>query len=477
MTQVIKDAPLLVGWASRDTTPPRPVILRGQFHARISNAVQDSIIVTALALESGGEQCVMATADRVGIPAELLAGVRERIGKLVPDLTPEKLFISATHTHTAPATADEDWEDMGPEVMKSSEYAAFFVERTAECVAEAWRNRKPGGLAWGCGQAVVGFNRRQVKLDGASQMYGDTSTDDFANIEGYEDHGVDMLFTYDAEQALTGMVVNLACPSQVTESAHFVSADFWHEARCEIRQRHGEEIFVLPQCSAAGDQSPHIMWKKRAEARMLRLKGLCEEGEDVRMAERVEIGRRIAVAVDEVLPLAGKEIHTELSMLHRVATVELPRRKITAEDVAEAQREIDGYNAQLEALADREPADSERSRCFGRRRWFRGVIERYELEKTQPTYPMELHLVRLGDVVFATNSFELYLDYGLRMKTRSPALQTFVVQLTGPGTYLPSGRSVGGGSYGSVPASNHVGPEGGDLLVEETVKGMRELFG
>ena len=105
------------------------------------------------------------------------------------------------------------------------------------------------------------------------------------------------------------------------------------------------------------------------------------------------------------------------------------------------------------------------------------MIERYELEKTQPTYPMEMHLVRLGNVVFATNSFELYLDYGLRMKTRSPALQTFVVQLTGPGTYLPSGRSVGGGSYGSVPASNHVGPEGGDLLVEETVKGVCELFG
>jgi len=263
----------------------------------------------------------------------------------------------------------------------------------------------------------------------------------------------------------------------VTESAHFVSADFWHEARCEIRQRHGEEIFVLPQCSAAGDQSPHIMWKKGAEARMLRLKGLCEEGEDVRMAERVEIGQRIAAAVDEVLPLAGKEIHTRIDFRHRVATVELPRRKITAEDVAEAQQEIDGYSAQLEELADRESADPERSRCFGRRRWFRGVIERYELEKRQPTYPMEMHVVRLGDVVFATNSFELYLDYGLRMKTRSPALQTFVVQLTGPGTYLPSGRSVGGGSYGSVPASNHVGPEGGDLLVEETVKGMRELFG
>jgi hypothetical protein len=332
-------------------------------------------------------------------------------------------------------------------------------------------------VAWGCGHAVVGFNRRQVKRDGSSQMYGDTSTDDFSHIEGCEDHGVDMLFTYDAAQALTGTVVNLACPAQVTESAHFVSADFWHEARRAIRQRHGEQLFILPQCSAAGDQSPHLMWKKRAEARMLRLKGLAADEGELRMGERAEIGRRIAAAVDEALPLAAQEIHARPPLQHRVEIVDLPRRRITADDVAEAQREIDAYTGRLESLADRGPADQERSRCFGRRRWYRGVCERHELQQTQPTLPMELHVVRLGDVAFATNSFELYLDYGLRMKARSPALQTFVVQLTGPGTYLPSARSVGGGSYGSVPASNHVGPEGGDLLVEETVAAIRALFG
>ena len=476
MTQSTVAPPLLIGWAWRDTTPPRPVILRGQFHARISNEVRDPITVTALALESGTEQCVMVSADRVGIPDALLLGVRQKLAEAAPDLVPENVFISATHTHTAPSTADDEWEDMGPEVMKSSEYATLFVERATECVAAAWQQRQPGAVAWGCGQAVVGFNRRQVKSDGASQMYGDTSTDDFSHIEGYEDHGVDLLFTYDASRELTGMVVNLACPSQVTEGDRFVSADFWHETRCAIRQRHGEQLFVLPQCSAAGDQSPHLMWKKQAEARMLRLKELVDADADLRLAERVEIGRRIAAAVDEVLPLVAREICDRPFLQHRVQTVDLPRRRCTADDVDEARREIDAYTAQFESLADRGPADPERSRCFGRRRWFSGVLERYELQKTQPTYPMEMHAVRLGDVVFATNSFELYLDYGLRLKARSPALQTFVVQLTGPGTYLPTACSVEGGSYGSVPASNHVGPEGGDRLVEETLKTIGDLF-
>ena len=127
------------------------------------------------------------------------------------------------------------------------------------CVVEAWRHRTPGALAWGCGHAVVGRNRRQVKRDGTSQMYGDTGTDDFSHIEGYEDHGVDLLFTYDADRRPTGVVVNLACPAQVSEGDWLISADFWHETRLELRRRYGAELFVLPQCAPAGDQSPHLL--------------------------------------------------------------------------------------------------------------------------------------------------------------------------------------------------------------------------
>ena len=467
--------PLRLGWAARDVTPERPVLLRGQFRARISQAVRDPITVTALAVGSGSDQCVMVSADRVGVPRHILDGVRERL-RDVPDLDPGKVFINATHTHSAPATLDSAWEDQGPEVMKPSEYGALLVERTAACVAEAWSGRSAGAVAWGRGTAVVGFNRRQVKRDGTALMYGDTSTSDFAHIEGYEDHAVDLLFTYDAEHALTGVVVNLACPSQVTESDNFISADFWHEVRCELRKRHGEGLFVLPQCSAAGDQSPHLMLNKRAEKRMLALRGLYHEGGDLLLAERAGIGERIANAVDDVLPLASLDIRDQGCLTHVVKTLSLPRRWISEADLAEARREAAQYTERLEALRDRPPSDNERSFSFGRRRWYGGVLERYELQKTQPEYPMELHVVRLGDVAFATNSFELYLDFGIRMKARSRALQTFVVQLTGPGTYLPSARSVTGASYGSVPASNHVGPEGGDIIVEETVGIIGELF-
>jgi hypothetical protein len=106
------------------------------------------------------------------------------------------------------------------------------------------------------------------------------------------------------------------------------------------------------------------------------------------------------------------------------------------------------------------------------------VEERFYLQKVEPRYPADLHVIRLGDMAFATSPFELYLDYGIQIKARSEAVQTFVVELANrPGSgYLPTARSVAGGAYGAVPASTNVGPEGGRDLVNWTVNTINDLM-
>jgi hypothetical protein len=89
---------------------------------------------------------------------------------------------------------------------------------------------------------------------------------------------------------------------------------------------------------------------------------------------------------------------------------------------------------------------------------------------------VEVHVLRLGDVVVCTSQFELFTDYGIRIQARSKALQTFVVQLVGSGTYLPTEKAVCGGGYSAVIQSNEVGPEGGQILVDHTVTLINEVF-
>ena len=477
---------LQIGWATRDITPDRTVILGAQFKMRVSEGVDGPVMVTALALsagESAGESVILVSCDRGGFRHKwhdknnFLPLIREAIRTRSSEINLDKVILNATHTHTAPMSLIDQFgpeKDVLPEgVMTAKEYMDFHKSRIADAVIEAWKNRKPGGISFGLGTAVVGHNRRATYfaedssrsagavVNGFTRMYGNTNDPKFSHIEGYEDHYVDLLYTWDGRKNLTGVVVNLASPSQETEMGMQISADFWHEVRTEIRKRHGKHIRILAQCSTAGDQSPHRLWYQQAEERMLKLRGL---------TMRQEIGRRVANAVDEVLPAARASIRTSLPFKHVVREIQLPRRMVTNEEAEQVQ-------ADLAKLEEEAKTGTNNYRVAMR---CRGVLQRYEQQKASPRIPMHLHVIRLGDTAFATNRFELFLDYGIRIKARSPAVQTFLIQLTANdgwnGTYLPSERAIANKGYGGGVYDNEVGPEGGQVIVDETVKILNELW-
>jgi hypothetical protein len=264
------------------------------------------------------------------------------------------------------------------------------------------------------------MNRRAHYFNGSSVLYGQTNRPDFASIEGCEDHGVQMLFFWNRDKTLTGVVVNIACTAQETEHLYEVSADFWHDVRLELRGRLARDIFLLPQCAAAGDVSPHLLFRTRAEEIMQQRRGL---------APRQEIARRIVEAIESVLPLARQDIQTNVLFRHLVPQTNLPPQ---------------------------EPK----------------VPPFYT---TDPIAPVELHVLRLGDIALATSPFELYVDYGVRIQARSPAVLTFLVQLSCAHCgYLPTGEAVKGGGYSADKFI--VGPQGGQVLVEETIRHLNALW-
>jgi hypothetical protein len=420
---------LAVGWSTTDITPPKPVALVGQLHKRISTGVRDPLTATVLALESAAgdksEQAILVSCDLLFILRDTQKRVQEKIKAELPEFDSSKLFMNATHTHTGPGLADSTFkglydvsQDAG--VMKASEYAEFLVGRISEAAVKAWKSRQPGSMGWAVGQAAVSYNRRAQFRDGSSAMYGNTQSPDFTYLEGSEDHSANMLFFWNADTKWTGVVINIACPSQETEHLNEVSADFWHDVRQELWKRHGRGMFVFPQCAPAGDLSPHAIYRKAVEQVMDQRRGL---------SRRQEIARRIVNAIDDTLPIAEAGRNSRLVFRHTVATANLPEQ----------------------------PPD---------------VAPFYETDSVQP---MEFHVLRLGEVAMATSPFELYLDYGIRIQVRSPAVQTMLVQLCGAASgYLPSARGVQGGGYSADKFL--VGPDGGQLLVEETLRQLKALF-
>jgi hypothetical protein len=146
---------------------------------------------------------------------------------------------------------------------------------------------------------------------------------------------------------------------------------------------------------------------------------------------------------------------------HRVEDIELPWRKVTILERAAAMTEAASF-----------AKDPKQQWNY---RWHQSVVERFEAQKngTAGSFTMELHTLRLGDIAITTNEFELFTDYAVQMKARSPAVQTFVIQLTGSAGYLPTERAVKGGGYSAVIQSSRIGPEGGQVLVERTLESVQ----
>ena len=106
-----------------------------------------------------------------------------------------------------------------------------------------------------------------------------------------------------------------------------------------------------------------------------------------------------------------------------------------------------------------------------------GVVLRYRLQQKSRAVDILSHIVRIGVLAIATNPFELFHSYALRIRARAKARQMMVVQLSnGIGGYLPTREAILGGSYSSKAASTLCGPEGGDMLVEETIRAVDSMF-
>jgi hypothetical protein len=356
--------------------------------------------------------------------------VKRLLAERLTDFDSDKLFMNATHTHQGPQQESGTFKNrftLTPEqkargVMTGDEYGQFLVERVAEAAVKAWQARKPGGMSWALDQAVVGFNRRFIYTNGRARMSKSINTSEFDCVEGVEDHGLLLLYFWDLDRQLTGVVINVASPAQSEHGGKLkqISADFWDDIRKEIAARHSKDVFIFPQCGAAGDMYPKGMFRHRAEEAMAARQGI---------SWRQEIARRIADGVDRSLPVARKDIDFNPVFKHTVARVDLPVKDPPAPP----------------------------------------------FYLTDPVNPAEFHVVRLGDIAVVTNPFELFTDYGIRMQARSKAVLTFVVQLSCHHSgYLPTARAVRGGGYSADKFL--VGPEGGRVLVEQSVETINELW-
>ena len=269
----IETAALEIGWGEADITPPttKRIPLCGQYYQRLADTnspYHSRLKFVALAMRQGNEHVLMGSIDNVTVWQPFVDRVRARVKELAPEIAPERIFMGCIHTHSAPGIRPAgtpraaEMERKQPDVWGPNEYSDFALDLVAKAYVAAWRGLKPGGVCRAFGQARVGHCRLARYADGSTEMYGNTARPDFVGMLEGEDDGVEMLFTTDAVGRKTGLVLNVACPSQVMEANYQVSSDFAGATREKLRACYGKNFHMLYQIGAAGCQSPRDLVRR-----------------------------------------------------------------------------------------------------------------------------------------------------------------------------------------------------------------------
>ena len=494
------------GWSKKEYSLNEPVNINGQMYMRKSYGIHDPLFMTVLAIEgdNGFDSAIFCSIDMTVIRGGIITDTISMLKEQRPDIPADYVIMNATHTHSAMdcLTSAEQFPD-GSELFNGKKVQPHMVKTAFDAICEAWDSRKEGYMAFGYGYAVVGHSRRStygvdmslknpnaVAPNGHSVMYGNTNDPDFYGYEAGADHFLNAVYTFDTNEKLTGIIVNIPCPSQLSEHFYQLSADYWCEVREEIAKEFGSNVFVLPQCSAGGDISPRILHYKDAQKRRFALKYgantnydgkiVPTEAEYVKvMGERRDIAEHVVESVKEIYDWAKKDIRKDFPVRHMVETLPLKRRMITEEEAVWAKENIKQMESAIPDPKDATP--QEVTIAVSRYNAIKGrnerALKRYEVQNENPTIESIVHCVQLGDVAFCTNRFELYIDFMHRMQARSPFIQTFIVQLAGDegGSYLPTDRAVWGKGYSASLFCNQVGPEAGQQIVEASLNMLNEM--
>ena len=149
--------PFRAGAYAMDITPTWfPVVVNGLFQPRYAEKAHDPLHARCLVLDDGAEQVAIVVVDSCVIGRELLDEAK-RLAHQATGIPTDRMFISATHTHSAPAVAGALNTD------PDEKYVEFLPGRIAEGVRRAQENLAPARAGWGIGHLPeLAMSRRWI---------------------------------------------------------------------------------------------------------------------------------------------------------------------------------------------------------------------------------------------------------------------------------------------------------------------------
>jgi hypothetical protein len=436
---------LRIGAASVVITPAVGAPMAGYYSPRAAEGVDDDLRAKAIVVEQDGSNVAMVVCDLISMPRPVSDEAR-RLIQLSLGLPPERVMISATHTHTGPVLPTGSSRDPSEEgaLDVAKKYVQSLPELIARSVRDANENLRPARASVGTGREEhLSFNRRYVMKNGSVGWNPGKQNTSVVHPAGPIDPDVPVVYFETTDGNPITTYVNFAMHLDTVGGVR-ISADYPHTLSSILAKLKGPEMLTVFSIGAAGDIN-HIDVGSATpqggpqEGRRI---GTILAGEVIKTYARLQPVRTFA-------PRAGSEI----------VKLELP--KVTPDDVTKAQK-----------IAVKFGKDGP---TFLERVWAYKVLD-VAAREGKPL-EAEVQVFALGDdLAFVALPGEIFVELGLAVKKQSPFRHTIIAELAnGSVGYVPTRRAYDEGNYEPVSARCAAGS--GERLAETAVRLLDELSG
>lgn len=432
-----------VGAAAVPITPNPGTPMAGYYSARASEGVDDDLFAKAIVIEQDGSKVAMVVCDLISMPRLVAEEARKLVDRQL-GIPPERVMISATHTHTGPTlpsgSARDPAEEGAADVARR--YVRTLPQLIARSVALADDALRPAKVSVGVGREEhLAFNRRFLMKDGTVGWNPGKKNPNIVKPAGPTDPDVPVVYFETPDGQPIATYVNFAMHLDTVGGLR-VSADYPFTLSAILAKLKGPDMVTLFSIGCAGDinhidVSSNAPQKGPGEARRI---GTILAGEVVKTYARLKPVRTSA-------PHGRREV------------LSLPLAPIKPEDVGPARKTAVTFGKNAPTFLERVHAYK--------------VLD-VHARQGKPL-EAEVQVVSLGpDLAFVALPGEIFVELGLHVKQNSPFRHTVIAELAnGSIGYIPTKRAFEEGNY--EPISARCAPGSGEQVAEAAVRLLKEV--
>lgn len=430
---------LKVGAAMSNITPMLGISMPGGIRDRIATDIHDELYAKAIVLDNGQTRLALVVCDVIVLESEYVNRARELIEErgVIPQ---QNIMISATHTHTGPATASVFCTE------KDETYLDFFAHRIADSVQLACQRLTEAHIGVGLGhESGLTFNRRYWMKDGTVQTNPGYQNPNIVKPAGPIDPDVGVIRITDIDGNTIAMLTNFALHYVGGGGGAAISADYFAFYADAIQHFLGENFVSLLANGCCGDinnidvNTPKTRTKPYEQAKHVAA---------MLAAEAFRVSEKLTFTSDCNIATAREIINVDV-------------RPISDEQLMKA-----------EEIVKHIEEDPNTEQVYAK--------ETILLSQMPKTVEAEIQVIAINNLAIVALPGEIFVEIGLEIKQASPFEHTFVVELgNGWIGYIPTAKAFTEGTKTGYETqfarSSKSVPETGDRMRDTAIKLLKHI--